>query len=219
MTPIRLENPAEAHTLEFNLTYDPSVLEVVEVQPGSRLAVSASSYDTDTQGVVRFDLTVSDQLYGDGSAAVVAFKVVGAAGASSPLTITEAVAADSSSNALSIELTEGAFTVETPSAGDGNGDGNITALDALIALRMSAGIAKVDLLMDVNGDGRVTPNGRSPTLVNGQSGIGGSDENVDRYWPACTASELEMAVSPPSGGSPGGRGLHRPRNFTGRLGS
>ena len=64
---------------------------------------------------------------------------------------------DNSGNARSIEVTEGSFMVETPTAGDGNGDGKITALDALIALRMSAGIAGVDLLMDVTGDGRVTP--------------------------------------------------------------
>ena len=157
LTPIRLENPDEVHTLEFNLNYDPSVLEVVEVQPGSRLSVPASNYDTNTPGVVSFGVTVSDQLEGDGSAAVVDFKVVGAVGASSALTITKTVAMDSSGNARSIELTEGNFTVETPAAGDGNGDGKITALDALIALRMSAGIAGVDLLMDVTGDGRVTP--------------------------------------------------------------
>ena len=157
LTPIRLENPDEVYTLEFNLNYDPSVLEVVEVQPGSRLSVPASSYDTNTPGVVRFDVTVSDQLEGDGSAAVVDFKVVGAAGASSPLTVTETVVMDNLGNARSIEVTEGTSTVETPAAGDGNGDGKITALDALIALRMSAGIAGVDLLMDVTGDGRVTP--------------------------------------------------------------
>ena len=157
LTPIRLENPGEVHALRFNLNYDPSVLELIDVQPGSRLSVPASNYDTNTPGVVSFSLTVSGQLDGDGSAALIAFKVVGEAGASSHLTITETMAADSSGNTQSIEWTDGAFTVETPSAGDGNGDGKITALDALIALRMSAGIAKVDLLMDVNGDGRVTP--------------------------------------------------------------
>ena len=157
LTPIRLKNPDEVHILEFNLNYDPSVLEVVEVQPGSRLSVPMSSYDTNTPGVVHFGVTVSDQLEGDGSAAVVNFKVVGTAGDSSPLTVTETVVMDNSGNARSIEVTEGSFTVETPAAGDGNGDGKITALDALIALRMSAGIAGVDLLMDVTGDGRVTP--------------------------------------------------------------
>ncbi len=157
LTPIRLENPDEVHTLEFNLNYDPSVLEVVEVQPGSRLSVPASSFETNTPGVISFGVTVSDQLEGDGSAAVVDFKVVGTAGASSPLTVTDTVVMDNSGNARSIEVTEGSFMVETPAAGDGNGDGKITALDALIALRMSAGIAGVDLLMDVTGDGRVTP--------------------------------------------------------------
>ena len=39
LTPIRLENPGEVHTLQFNLKYDPSVLELIDVQPGSRLSV------------------------------------------------------------------------------------------------------------------------------------------------------------------------------------
>ncbi len=157
LIPIRLENPDGVHTLEFNLNYDPSVLELVEVQPGSRLSAPGSRYDTDSPGVVRFDLTVSDQLKGNGSAALVEFKAVGEVGASSALTVKDAMVMDSSGNIRPIEVAEGAFTVGTPAAGDGNGDGKITALDALIALRMSAGIAKVDLFMDVNGDGRVTP--------------------------------------------------------------
>ena len=157
LIPIRLENPDGVHTLEFNLDYDPSVLELVDVQPGSRLSVPGSGYDTDSPGVVSFDLTVSDQLNGNGSAAVVEFKAVGEVGASSALTVKDAMVMDNSGNAWSIEIAEGAFTVGTPAAGDGNGDGKITALDALIALRMSAGIAKVHLFMDVNGDGRVTP--------------------------------------------------------------
>ena len=157
LIPIRLANPDEVQSLEFDLNYDPSVLELVEVQPGSRLSVPASNYNADTPAVVRFDVTVSDQLDGNGSAAVVEFMVVGEMGTSSPLTVKDIMVIDSSDDARSIEVIEGAFTVGTPEAGDGNGDGKISALDALIALRMSAGIAKVDLLMDVNGDGRVTP--------------------------------------------------------------
>ena len=157
LIPIRLENPDGVHTLEFDLNYDPAVLEVAEIQPGSRLSVPGSRYDMDSPGVVRFDLTVSDQLKGNGSAAMVEFEAVGEVGASSVLTIKDAIVMDSSGSTRSIEVAEGAFTVGTPAVGDGNGDGKITALDALIALRMSAGVAKVDLFMDVNGDGRVTP--------------------------------------------------------------
>ena len=48
------------------------------------------------------------------------------------------------------------MTVGEPVTGDGNGDGKITALDALIALRMFVGLSPVNLVMDVDGDGRVT---------------------------------------------------------------
>ena len=40
--------------------------------------------------------------------------------------------------------------------GDGDGDGVITALDGLIALRMAADIMAVDLALDMDGDGAVT---------------------------------------------------------------
>ena len=41
--------------------------------------------------------------------------------------------------------------------GDGNGDGRITAVDALIALKMFVGLKTEDLVLDMDGDGRVTP--------------------------------------------------------------
>ncbi len=40
--------------------------------------------------------------------------------------------------------------------GDCNNDGNITSVDALIALKMSVGKLKPDMVADMNGDGRIT---------------------------------------------------------------
>ena len=40
--------------------------------------------------------------------------------------------------------------------GDYNGDGRITKLDVLVALKMSIGLLKEDLIMDMDKDGRVT---------------------------------------------------------------
>jgi hypothetical protein len=45
---------------------------------------------------------------------------------------------------------------EISGKGDCNGDGKITAADALCALQMAVGKRAEDLVMDVNGDGRVT---------------------------------------------------------------
>ena len=41
-------------------------------------------------------------------------------------------------------------------AGDGDGDGVVTTLDGLIALRMATKTMKIDLALDLNGDGVVT---------------------------------------------------------------
>ena len=55
-----------------------------------------------------------------------------------------------------VQLSGGVLTVEQPATGDGDGDGRVTSFDALLALRMSARLAKEDLVMDMDGDGRVT---------------------------------------------------------------
>ena len=58
---------------------------------------------------------------------------------------------------IALALVDGSLIVGQSIPGDGNGDGRITALDALIALRMFVQISPEDLVMDLDGDGRVTP--------------------------------------------------------------
>ena len=84
------------------------------------------------------------------------FRVIGEQGASSLISLSEVLASDAGGGRLALDLAEGLLTVGQPMAGDGNGDGKITALDALIALRMSLRLAPENSDLDVNGDGRVT---------------------------------------------------------------
>ena len=86
------------------------------------------------------------------------FRVIGEDGAASPVTLVEVLAGDSGGGRLSLNLVGGRLTVGEPMAGDGNGDGQFTALDALIALRMFMRQSPEDLALDVDGDGRVTAN-------------------------------------------------------------
>jgi len=53
-------------------------------------------------------------------------------------------------------LVGGDLTVGQRTVGDGDGDGEITALDALIALKEASQSTGQDLSLDVNLDGQVT---------------------------------------------------------------
>jgi hypothetical protein len=85
------------------------------------------------------------------------FRIIGEQGSVSPLTLLEVLASDSDGERLPLNLGDGLLTVGQPLAGDGNGDGKITVLDGLIALRMFRELSPEDLVLDMNGDGVVTP--------------------------------------------------------------
>ena len=157
LLPIRLEKAQEVSSLGFNLNYDPSVVEVVKVMQGSRVSPALFSYNAEVPGVIRFGTAASESASGDGSAAWIEFKIIGPRGSSTPLTLSESLVTDSLHRARSIQLVHGTLTVGEPMTGDGNGDGRITAVDALIALKMFVGLKTEDLVMDMDGDGRVTP--------------------------------------------------------------
>ena len=156
LVPVVLQEAAGLTSLSFNINYAPSVAEVLNVFKGSRLSPATFSYDTDVDGVVRVGFAATTGLSGGGSAAIVEFRVIGEQGASSLISLSEVLASDAGGGRLALDLAEGLLTVGQPMAGDGNGDGKITALDALIALRMSLRLAPENSDLDVNGDGRVT---------------------------------------------------------------
>jgi hypothetical protein len=163
--PIHLEKGESISSLGFNFAYDPSVLEVTSVLKGSVTAPATFTYNADTPGVVRFGYASNKEMSGIGSVAAVAFKVRGDRGSVSPLTLSEGLVTSGSGSSLPVQLVNGIVTVEQRLAGDGNGDGQVTVLDALIALRMFVQVIPEDLMMDVNGDSRVTPEDARQILV------------------------------------------------------
>ena len=72
---------------------------------------------------------------------------------------------DSYSRALAVSLEDGMVTIGQRIVGDGDGDGVVTALDGLIALRMAAKTMKVDLALDLDGDGALTMEDARQILV------------------------------------------------------
>ena len=156
LVPIILQESRGLTSLGFTLNFDPLVVELVEVSKGSRLQPAIFNYNSDVSGAIRMGFASTKALSGGGSAAVVEFRVVGETDSNTLVTLSEVLASDANGDNLPLGIGNGLFTAGTPEAGDGNGDSQITALDALIALRMARGQATVDLVMDLNGDGRVT---------------------------------------------------------------
>ncbi len=154
--PIMVEKAEDVVGATFTLAYDPSVVEVVGVTKGSLFAPATFRVHSDDPGVIRFGFASDDPVVGDGSAAVVEFRAVGELGSFTQLTLSRSLVSDSYSRPLSISLENGSVTIGLRTAGDGDGDGAITPLDGLIALRMAMNIMEVDLALDIDGDGAVT---------------------------------------------------------------
>lgn len=155
--PIQMEKGKSISSLGFNFTYDSSVLEVTSVIKGGVTGPATFTYNADTPGVVRFGYASNKEMSGAGSVAAVAFKVKGDRGTVSHLALSDGLVTDGSGSSLPVQLVDGNVTVEQRLSGDGNGDGQVTVLDALIALRMFVQVIPEDQIMDVNGDSRVTP--------------------------------------------------------------
>ncbi len=142
-------------SLAFKLAYDPSVLRVARVMPGSRLAGATFIHNADTAGQISFGLAATSDPGTDGSVAAVEFEVVGETGDMSPLTLSELEIGLSEGDAPEFPLVGGELRVETPMSGDADGDGAVTARDALIALKVIADASPGYEWLDLNGDGVV----------------------------------------------------------------
>lgn len=160
LVPVSLREAEGLSSLGFTLNYDPSVVEVVSVSKGARLSPATFSYNQDVAGAVRVGFAATTGLSGGGSAVIVEFRTIGEEDTASLITLTDVLASNSSGAQLPLQLGEGLITIGQPMAGDGNGDGQITALDALIALKislqLSQELSRENLVMDLDGDGSVT---------------------------------------------------------------
>ena len=74
----------------------------------------------------------------------------------SPLTLSDALVNHSAEGPLTVELVGADFRVGAKVQGDGNGDGLVTAFDALLALKMASNLLAADLALDINNDGKIT---------------------------------------------------------------
>ena len=157
LVPVHLENGQQVSSIGFNVNYDPSVAHVVNVHRGSRMSPSAFSFNAAVPGLVRIGSAGRNEAKGDGSAAVIEFMILGERGRYTDIGISDMEVTDAAGEPRSIEVHPGTLQVDSNVVGDGNGDGRISPLDALIAMKMFVGLVSEDLVLDVNRDGRVTP--------------------------------------------------------------
>jgi hypothetical protein len=97
---------------------------------------------------------------GSGSIAILTFKVIGQTGSSSPITVTVDSAGTSSGKSVTVPVKSGKITVgnNNPNNPGGRSTGKPTALDALIALKISVEKIPFDANYDVSKDGKVNSN-------------------------------------------------------------
>lgn len=157
--PINLQADRAIKRLELDLRYQPEVLQAQEVLKGSLTADSRFSQDLNSKaGTIRVSILEDKGLRGEGSVAYVKFKVLGDAGKGSLLEIEKVFATNLDDAFLSMDTSRGFFVAEEPAQmmGDCNGDRRITAVDSLIALKMSRRVLPFDIIADMNNDGDIT---------------------------------------------------------------
>ena len=153
--PVFIENAHNIGNMDFSITYDRSVLNAVGYEKGSLTEGSMVEANIlDDEVFVAF--TDSDGLNGDGTLIYIKYDVVGDGGERC-----EVVPKVSTANMaetfdpITVIDSAGMFVVEGLK-GDANGDGRITAVDALMALQMAVNRIPEDDICDMNGDGSVS---------------------------------------------------------------
>jgi hypothetical protein len=136
---------------------------VNKVDDGSQVSGMTYEVNFDTPPQVWFALMGNNSINGSGSVIYIEFQVIGAAGTSSPLTLSGAAITDSSnSSKVTVATTNGTVTVASATGpggklkGDYDGDGKVSERDALAALKMVVKLLPVDLIVDMDDDGEVT---------------------------------------------------------------
>jgi hypothetical protein len=154
--PIRLDNAQNLGSFGFELDYDQNVAEVTDVTNGSLTSGASFTYNILKPGTILFGYANSADISGSGPIAGVMFKAVGNDGSKCDLKLSGISAINTSKNAITLNPVNGVFSIGQKLLGDGNGDNQITVVDALIALKMYVKAIPEDLIMDVNNDGKVS---------------------------------------------------------------
>jgi hypothetical protein len=160
LVPINIKNAKNIGNMDLLLTYDPKVLKATEVLKGSLTGDTMFESNIQTAPEIRISFASTKGVNGDGSIAYINFQAVGSAGSTSRISFVDTLANEAGTMAkLSGKSTDADVNVVASGnvrKGDVNGDGKISSVDALMALKMSVRIIPATAAADVDGDGRVT---------------------------------------------------------------
>lgn len=158
--PIWLDNGAGVANMNFDLRYSSQVATATAVAKGS---VIPSNFlfekNPNSAGVVRIGFAGSRDLAGSAPVAQVTFKAVGRPGQSTPLRLVVTTVSGADDGRPAILTIDGKLVIiasKDQVPGDFDGDGRLTANDALNALRMSVGLIPENLVCDMDSDRQVT---------------------------------------------------------------
>lgn len=160
--PVYLLNPGGVMNLNTTVSYTQGVA-TTEGKPsrGNVLGTSLFEANAVEAGIVRIGFAGSKPVADSGTISHIAFKAVGKPGDRTILKVAVATANGADGKAMTAETIDGEVLIvgtdgKTP--GDADGDGVISAGDALAALKMSVKLIPEDKTLDMDSDAKVTSN-------------------------------------------------------------
>ena len=156
--PITVYNVNQFGDLNVTVQYPTAALKLVGFTKGAIPSGAMFDANTATPGQIRVGFVHQKGVTGSFALGRMDFQLLGQPGSKANVTATVTTATQVGTEApIRFAVSNGVVTVLAQRVkGDWNGDGKVTSLDALAALKMSVGKLKEDLILDVDGDGRVT---------------------------------------------------------------
>ena len=166
--PVSLNNVEGLANMNVNIHYDPAVVKPARnASRGNIIPQSLFEANVRDQGVIRLGFAQQTDILGTGTLAQIPFEAVGRPGSRTALRIEVTTASTAAGSRVTpAQLIHGEITIvgaDGKLPGDTSGTGELTALDAMNALKMSVGNLAVDMVADVDRDGSVTA--RDATLI------------------------------------------------------
>ena len=161
LVPILLRNAENVANINFVAEFSKDVIQPIEkpIKGNVYPANSIFAGNTAESGKVRVGVASSSGITGSGTATEIRFKVTGEPGDKTPVRLTVSKIDDPLGNELQIVTESGILTVvdeDGLTPGDGDGDGKLTALDAMMALKMSVKLIAEKNALDIDKDRSVT---------------------------------------------------------------
>jgi hypothetical protein len=158
--PVWLINAVNVANSNFEVRYDANVARPEgTILKGSLLDDALFTANPNESGIIRAGFAQTSGSSGTGTVAAIPFRAAGQAGDRTPLTLSVTKINDPGGSSLPVSLIFGEILIVGPDGltpGDCNGDGRLTALDALCALEMSVRLKPEKLNLDMDADRQIS---------------------------------------------------------------